>query len=207
MHYPLEPICIHGLSTCTFPVQVIIYIKHYLYSCKLRSLKADYCSNRTATASTTHTHLLLRRVHQFHASFSLARMLGLERIVDKRVTAIISYVLTKVRGTHSIRQLTFTFGEQNIEWRMNARMNDPVIVYIFYTLHHRVKATQSNTDKCLLSRCSRPWPPSVIIGLVCVATTSSPAPSPAPPPYIPPPPPTSHSVSSAMLAQRVPPSE
>jgi hypothetical protein len=26
-------ICIHGLSTCTFPVQVIIYIKYHLYSC------------------------------------------------------------------------------------------------------------------------------------------------------------------------------
>ena len=26
-------ICIHGLWTCTFPVLVIIHIKHYLYSC------------------------------------------------------------------------------------------------------------------------------------------------------------------------------
>jgi hypothetical protein len=25
---PLEPICIHSLSACTFPVLVIIYIKH-----------------------------------------------------------------------------------------------------------------------------------------------------------------------------------
>ena len=31
-YIPLEPICIHSLSTCTFPVLVIIYIKHYLYS-------------------------------------------------------------------------------------------------------------------------------------------------------------------------------
>ena len=26
-------ICIHSLSACTFPVLVIIYLKHYLYSC------------------------------------------------------------------------------------------------------------------------------------------------------------------------------
>jgi hypothetical protein len=32
-YIPLEPICIHSLSTCTFPVLVIIYLKHYLYSC------------------------------------------------------------------------------------------------------------------------------------------------------------------------------
>ena len=32
-YIPLEPICIHGLWTCTFPVLVIIHIKHYLYSC------------------------------------------------------------------------------------------------------------------------------------------------------------------------------
>ena len=28
-----KPICITSLSACTFPVLVIIYIKHYLYSC------------------------------------------------------------------------------------------------------------------------------------------------------------------------------
>ena len=31
-----KPICIHSLSTCTFPVLVIIYLKHYLYSCNER---------------------------------------------------------------------------------------------------------------------------------------------------------------------------
>jgi hypothetical protein len=35
-HIPLEPVCIHSLWTCTFPVQVIIYLKHYLYSCTLQ---------------------------------------------------------------------------------------------------------------------------------------------------------------------------
>ena len=30
---PWKLICIHSLSTCTFPVQVMIYLKHYLYSC------------------------------------------------------------------------------------------------------------------------------------------------------------------------------
>ena len=30
---PEKPICIHSLSTCTFPVLVIIYLKHDLYSC------------------------------------------------------------------------------------------------------------------------------------------------------------------------------
>ena len=37
--HPLEPICIHSLSACTLPVHtpvlVIIYIKHYLYSCMI----------------------------------------------------------------------------------------------------------------------------------------------------------------------------
>ena len=32
-YIPLEPICIHSLSACTFPVLAIIYLKHYLYSC------------------------------------------------------------------------------------------------------------------------------------------------------------------------------
>ena len=32
-YIPEKPICIHGLWTCTFPVLVIIYLKHYLYSC------------------------------------------------------------------------------------------------------------------------------------------------------------------------------
>ena len=33
-YIPEKPICIHSLSTCTFPVLVIIYINHYLYSCR-----------------------------------------------------------------------------------------------------------------------------------------------------------------------------
>ena len=32
-YIPLEPICIHSLSACTFPLLAIIYLKHYLYSC------------------------------------------------------------------------------------------------------------------------------------------------------------------------------
>ena len=35
-YIPLEPICIHSLSACTFPVLAIIYLKHYLYSCMAR---------------------------------------------------------------------------------------------------------------------------------------------------------------------------
>ena len=37
-----KPICIHGLLTCTFPVLVIIYLKHYLYSCIYRMLVSLY---------------------------------------------------------------------------------------------------------------------------------------------------------------------
>ena len=40
-YIPEKPICIHSLSTCTFPVLVIIYLKHYLYSCICTSLRCN----------------------------------------------------------------------------------------------------------------------------------------------------------------------
>ena len=40
----LEPICIHSLSACTFPLLAIIYLKHYLYSCiPKRKAEGDGC--------------------------------------------------------------------------------------------------------------------------------------------------------------------
>ena len=62
-HIPLEPICIHSLSTCTFPVQVIIYIKHYLYSC-IFSIRKRVMSTRTSKRLTHFTCVEKTKVKQ-----------------------------------------------------------------------------------------------------------------------------------------------
>ena len=62
-YIPLEPICIRSLSACTFPVQVIIYIKHYLYSC-IFSIRKRVMSTRTSKRLTHFTCVEKTKVKQ-----------------------------------------------------------------------------------------------------------------------------------------------